>query len=50
MKQLYVAREKGGSILSYVDFSNLCHVIKYFPELNKKLGKKKSIFLYPQVQ
>ena len=36
--------------MSYVEFSKLCHVIKYFPELNQKLGKKILIFLYPQVQ
>ena len=27
------------NILSYVDFSKLCHVIKYFTELNQKFGK-----------
>ena len=39
MDQLYIARERGG-ILSYVDLSKLCHVIKYFSSLNQSIGKE----------
>ena len=28
------------NILSYVNFSKLCHVIQYFLELNKKIGQE----------
>ena len=31
MEPMYVAREKGGDILSYVDFSNISNEIKSFP-------------------
>ena len=40
MEPMYVARQKGGGILSYVDFSNICDLIKYFPELNQNIGKE----------
>ena len=33
--KIYIAREKGVNILSYVDFSKLCYVIPYFSELNQ---------------
>ena len=35
---MYVARERGRNILSCVDFSKICHVIKYFPELKQDIG------------
>ena len=35
MEHIYIAREEWIIILSCVDFSKLCHVIKYFPWLNK---------------
>ena len=37
---MYIVRENGGNILSYVGFSKLSRVIKYFPELNQKLGQE----------
>ena len=36
---MYVAREKWKNILSYVDFSKICNVIKSFPELKQNIGK-----------
>ena len=33
MEPIYVEREKGGTILYYVDFSKICNVIRYFTEL-----------------
>ena len=39
-----------GEYLSCVDFSKLCHVIKYFPGLNKNLVKKILLSLSIQVQ
>ena len=35
MENIYNATETKGNILSYVDFSKLCHIITYFSELNK---------------
>ena len=31
MEPMYITREKGGNILSYADFSNICDVIESFP-------------------
>ena len=39
MEQMYIAREQETIILSYVGFSKLRHVIKYFPELNQNVGQ-----------
>ena len=36
---MYISIEKGENFLGYVDSSKLCHVIKYFPELNQKFGQ-----------
>ena len=38
-EKLYIAREKGKHILSYVDLKKLCHVVTYFPELYQDFGK-----------
>ena len=43
MEPMYVTREKGGNFLSYVDFSKICNVIKYFYSL-KKIGKEDITF------
>ena len=32
------------NILSDVDFSKLCHAIKYFPQLNQNFGKEEITF------
>ena len=48
--KIYNAREDIMNILIYVAFSKMCHVINFFPELNQKLGKKKLLFLFHQVQ
>ena len=40
MEPMYVAREKGNNILSYVDFSKICYVMKSFPELKPNFGKE----------
>ena len=52
IEPMFIAREEWMNILSYVDccFSKLCHVIKYFTELNKKIGKKMLLSLSPQRQ
>ena len=39
-ESILIAREKGGNIISYVDFSKICHVIKYFPDLKQTFGKE----------
>ena len=39
MEVMYTSKEKMINILSYVDFEKMCHVIKYFPVLNQKIGK-----------
>ena len=44
MEQIYNARDDMMNILSYADSSNLCHVIKYFPELNKTNWKEDITF------
>ena len=33
-----MARERGRNILSYVDFSRICDVIKSFTELGQNIG------------
>ena len=38
--KICTVREKGKNILSYVDFYKLWHVITYFTELNKYVGKE----------
>ena len=40
MESMLIAREKGKNIISYVDFSKTCHVIKFFPCLKQKIGKE----------
>ena len=40
MEPMYISREEWMNILSCVDFFKLCHVIKYFPELNKKFRQE----------
>ena len=32
------------NILSYVDYSKMCHVIKYFTELNQNFGQEDITF------
>ena len=44
MEEMYIAREKIKNILSYVDFSKLCHVITYFTKLNKTFGQEDITF------
>ena len=44
MEPMYIARKEWMNILSYVDFSKLCHVIKYFTELNQKNGQEEINF------
>ena len=44
------SRYKMMNILSYVDSEKLCHVIKYFTQLNQKMGKKTLLFLSHQFE
>ena len=44
MEPMYIPIEKWVNILSCVDFSKLCHVIKYFPGLNQKFGQEDITF------
>ena len=44
MKSILIAREKGGNIISYVDFSKNNHVIKCFPDLKQTFGKEDITF------
>ena len=44
MEPRYIKREEWMNIPSYVDFSKLCHVIKYFPELNKTYWARRYYF------
>ena len=37
---MYNTREELMNTLSYVDFSKLCKLIKYFPELNQSFVKE----------
>ena len=39
MKSMLIAREKKKNIISYVDFSKICHVIKCFPGLKQTFRK-----------
>ena len=39
-RKMYIAREEGENILSYVNSSKPCHVITHFPELNQKFGQE----------
>ena len=47
---MYFAKEIGGNILSHVDFSKKCDVIKSFLELNLFFEDQILLFLSPQVQ
>ena len=38
MEPMYLEGERGGFILSYVDFSKICNLINYFPELKQNIG------------
>ena len=38
-ESILIAREKGGNIISYVDFSKNNHVIKCFTDLKQSFGK-----------
>ena len=40
MRLMYGSIEMGINILSYVNFSKICYVIKSFPELKKNVGKE----------
>ena len=40
MESMLTAREKGGNIISYVDFSKFCHVIRCFTGLKETFGKE----------
>ena len=40
MELMYNAREKMMNILSCVVFAKLCHIIKYFCQLNQNFGKE----------
>ena len=40
VEQMYNEREEIINILSYVDFSKLCNIIKFFPESNQKFAKE----------
>ena len=44
MEPMYVERKIGRNILSYVDFSKICDVIKSFPELKENIGKEDTTF------
>ena len=46
MEPMYTAREEWINILSHVDFSKMCHLIQYFPELNQKIGQENITFLF----
>ena len=50
MELIYVAGERGRNILSYVDFSNICDVIKSFLKLKQKLENNILLSLSHQVQ
>ena len=39
MESMLIAREKGENIISYVDFSKICHVIRCFTGLKQAFGK-----------
>ena len=39
-ESMVIAGEKGGNIISYVDFSKKFHVIKCFPDLKQTFGKE----------
>ena len=40
MEPMYISREEWMNTFNYFDFSKLCHVITYFPELNQKFGQE----------
>ena len=46
MEPMYVAREIGRNILSYVDFSKICNIMKYFPESKTIIGKEHITFTF----
>ena len=39
MESMLISREKGENIISYVDLSKICHVIKCFPDLKQTFEK-----------
>ena len=43
-EQMYITRENGETILSYINFSKPCSVSTYFLELNQKVGQEDIIF------
>ena len=44
MEPMYISSEEWMNISSYVGFSKLCHVIKYFTELNQIFGQEDITF------
>ena len=44
LELIHYAREKIMKTLSCVDFAKLCHVIKYFPQLNRDFDKEDITF------
>ena len=44
MEPIYIVIWIGRIILSYVDFSKICYVIKYFTELKQNIGKEDITF------
>ena len=44
MEVIYNARDHMKNILSYVDFANMCQLVKYFPQLNPHFWKEDITF------
>ena len=40
MESMFIAGKKRKNIISYVDCSRICHVIKCFPDLKQTFGKE----------
>ena len=44
MESMVIAREERKNVISYVDYSKICHVIRSFPDLNQTFGKEDITF------
>ena len=46
---MFIAGEESNSIISYVDFSRICYVIKCFPYFKQAFGKEYITFILSSI-
>ena len=48
-ESMFIAGEESNSIISYVDFSRICYVIKCFPYFKQAFGKEYITFILSSI-